>query len=202
VSQPPTVVVFHSMYGRRPVEWAAADRLHAAGWRVALPDLYDGAVAGEGGRAPAVADGLALMDRIGWDTITARALDFVRELPPDTVLCGLSMGCGVVGALWPERLAAAGVILLHATTQVPEGVPPGTPVQTQVGEGDPFAPPEALADFRATATRAGADASLHTYPGAAHFYTDESLPDYDAAASERTWRRVRDLLVTVRLRAT
>jgi dienelactone hydrolase len=60
------------------------------------------------------------------------------------------------------------------------------------------APPEELAAFRASAVDAGADAALHTNPGAGHFYSDPSLPDYDATATDRTWRHVHALLDKVR----
>jgi dienelactone hydrolase len=188
------------MFGLRPVERAAAARLRATGCRVVAPDLFAGAIAAGHGAVPVVEDGFALMEQIGWDTITARARDAVRDLPPDTVLCGFSMGVGVVGTLWPERLDAAGVILLHATTQVPEGIDPGTPVDAHVADEDPFAPPEALAAFRDSAVHAHADASLHTYPDAGHFYTDPSLPDYDPVATDRTWQHVRSLLDKTRRR--
>jgi dienelactone hydrolase len=195
------VALFHSMFGLRPVERAAADRLRAAGCRVVAPDLFAGAVAAGHGAAPALEDGFALMDQIGWDTISARALDAVRDLPPDTVLCGFSMGVGVVGTLWPDRLDAAGAILLHAAAPVPDGICPGTPVQVHVAIGDPFATPEALAVFRDSAAHARADASLRTYPGAGHFYTDPSLPDYDPVAADRTWQHVRSLLDNMRRRS-
>jgi dienelactone hydrolase len=188
------------MFGLRPVERAAADRLRVAGYRVVSPDLFAGAVATGHRAAPVMKDGFALMEQTGWDTITARALDAVRDLPPDTVLCGFSMGVGVVGTLWPGRLDAAGAILLHATTQVPEGIHPGTPVQAHVADQDPFAPPEALAAFRDSAVHARADVSLHTYPGAGHFYTDPSLPDHDPVAADRTWQHVRSLLDKTRRR--
>ena len=194
---PITVVLFHSMFGLRQVELLAADRLRAAGHRVVTPDLFAGAVAAEGS-VPTLEDGFALMDRIGWETIVARARAAVRELPPSTVLGGFSMGVGVVGSLWPERLAASGVFLLHATTPVPGGVGAGTPVQAHVADGDRFAPPDEMAAFCASAMDAGADAALHTYPGAGHFYSDPSLLDYDPIATDRTWRHVHALLDKVR----
>jgi dienelactone hydrolase len=195
---PVTVVLFHSMFGLRQVELLAADRLRAAGHRVVTPDLFAGAVAAEQGSAPTLEDGFALMARIGWETIVARARAAVRDLPPSSVLGGFSMGVGVVGSLWPERLAASGVFLLHATTPVPGGVGAGKPVQAHVADGDRFAPPDQLAAFRASAVYAGAEATLHTYPGAGHFYSDPSLPDYDAIATDRTWRHVHALLDKVR----
>ena len=69
--EPVTVALFHSMFGLRPVELAAVERLHAAGHRVVAPDLFAGAVAGHG-RAPTVEDGFALMEAVGWDAIVER----------------------------------------------------------------------------------------------------------------------------------
>jgi dienelactone hydrolase len=195
---PVTVALFHSMFGLRQVELLAADRLRASGHRVVTPDLFAGAVAAQQGSAPTLDDGFALVARIGWETIVARARAAVRDLPPSTVLGGFSMGVGVVGSLWPERLAASGVFQLHATTPVPAGVGAGTPVQAHVADGDQFAPPGQLAAFRASAVGAGADAALHTYPGAGHFCSDPSLPDYDPIATDRIWHHLHALLAKVR----
>lgn len=103
------MVLFHSMVGLRLVELSAAERLRTADHRVRTPDLFADAVAADHGSVPAVEDGFTFMDRIGWETIVARARAAVRDLPPDTVLGGFSMGVSVVGSLWPARLAAAGV---------------------------------------------------------------------------------------------
>jgi dienelactone hydrolase len=81
---------------------------------------------------------------------------------------------------------------------VPDGIPAGTPVQAHVADGDRFAPPDQIAALWASAEHAGAEVSLHTYPGAGHFYSDPSLPDYDPVATDRTWRQVDGLLETAR----
>jgi dienelactone hydrolase len=192
-----TVALFHSMFGLRSVELTAAERLRAAGHRVVVPDLFSGAVAGHGG-APAIEDGLALMEDVGWDAIVGRAFAAVRDLPATTVLCGLSMGAGVVGALWPERLDAAAAILVHAPTTVPRGIRPGTPVQVHVAVDDPFAPADQMVAFQDSAARAGAEAASFTYPGAGHFFTDAESPDHDRSAADVAWRRVGALLQTIR----
>ena len=192
-----TVVVFHSMFGLRAAEHTAAQQLRVAGHQVVVPDLFGGAVAGRGA-IPTIDDGFALMDAIGWPVIVERARAAVRDLPDDTVLCGLSMGAGVVGAIWPERLDAAAVILLHAPLIVPRGARPATPVQVHVAVDDPFAPADQLAAFHASATSADVDASLYTYPGAGHLFTDPDSPDYDGVAADRAWRRVGALLAALR----
>jgi dienelactone hydrolase len=200
--EPVTVILFHSMFGLRPVELGAARRLRESGHRVVTPDLFDGAVAGGHSRKPELEDGFALMERIGWDTIVTRARAAVRDLPADAVLGGFSMGVGVIGSLWPDRPTAAGVFCLHATTTVPENITAGTPVQTHAANDDPFAPSGQLAAFQASAAHAGADATLHTYPGAGHFYTDPSLPDHDPTATDRTWQHIDALLRKARQRTS
>jgi dienelactone hydrolase len=200
--EPVTVILFHSMFGLRSVELSAARRLRESGHQVVTPDLFAGAVAGRHGTTPVLDDGFALMERIGWDMIVTRARAAVRDLPADAVLGGFSMGAGVIGSLWPDRPAAAGVFCLHATTTVPEDVPSGTPVQTHVAIDDAFAPADQLAAFQTSAAHAGADATLYTYSGAGHFYTDPSLPDHDPIATERTWQHIDTLLHKARQRTS
>jgi dienelactone hydrolase len=107
------------------------------------------------------------------------------------------MGAGVIGALWPERLGAAGVFCLHAPTTVPTGVPARTAVQLHVALDDRFATSEQIAAFRASAAKAGASPSVHEYSDAGHFFTDETLPDYNAEATTSTWAHVTELITAV-----
>jgi dienelactone hydrolase len=92
------VVLFHSIFGLRAVELAAAERLRATGCQVVVPDLFDGAT------VPGDVDaGSALMDQVGWGTIVDRACRGVAGVPREAVLGGFSMGVGVIGELWPQR---------------------------------------------------------------------------------------------------
>ncbi|MFZ1995954.1 MAG: dienelactone hydrolase family protein [Solirubrobacteraceae bacterium] len=187
------VVLFHSMFGLRAVELAAAEQLRATGRRVVVPDLFAGAT------VPGDVDaGFALMDRVGWGTIIDRARRGLASVPGEAVLGGFSMGAGVIGELWPERTDAAAVFCLHAPTRVPDGVRTGTPVQLHVATGDDrFAPVDQIAAFRESAGMTGAAASVYEYRAAGHFFTDVSLPDYSATATASTWSRVVTLLDAV-----
>ncbi|NUR94724.1 MAG: dienelactone hydrolase family protein, partial [Kribbellaceae bacterium] len=89
-----------------------------------MPDLYGGRTA-----VAEVEAGFALMDDIGWSTITGRAYEALSQVPDDAAMVGFSMGVGVIGEVWPNRLGAAAVACLHAPASVPAGVRPGTPVQ-------------------------------------------------------------------------
>ncbi|WP_247676600.1 dienelactone hydrolase family protein, partial [Micromonospora sp. M51] len=107
------VVLFHSVYGLRPAVRAAADRLRAAGHQVSTPDLY-GVPA-----ADTVEEGFALLDKIGQEVVLDRARAALRDLPPQTVLAGFSMGAGVAGALLAERPPRVDLLLPHATWDHP-----------------------------------------------------------------------------------
>jgi dienelactone hydrolase len=185
------LALFHSVFGLRSVETAAADRLRAAGHEVVTPDLYAGQV------ATSYDEAFALNDRIGWSTIEQRAHDAVRRLPGDAVLAGFSMGASVVDAVLPHRPDTAGVLILHGLAEIPSTARTGLPVQLHVADPDPFAPPARVTTWHANATSAGATAQVFTYPGAGHFYTDADSPDYDERATTLTWQRVLAFLGTL-----
>jgi dienelactone hydrolase len=185
------VVVFHSACGLRQAEAGAAVRLRAAGHEVITPDLYDGQA------ASTMDDALALMDRVGWQVICARARRALQGVPEEAVLAGFSMGAGVIGSVWDQRPAAAGVVLLHGIAPIPASVRAGLPVQVHLAEDDPFAPRQAVARWQADAVRAGLAAQVFTYPGAGHFYTDPHLGDYDAVSADQTWQRVTAFLAAL-----
>jgi dienelactone hydrolase len=178
------VVVFHSAYGLRQAEAGAAARLRAAGHDVITPDLYDGQ------SASTLDAALTLMDVVGWQVICARARQALEAVPGAAVLAGFSMGAGVIGSVWDQRQAAAGVVLLHGIAPVPASARPGLPVQVHLAEDDPFASRQAVARWQADAARAGLAAQVFTYPGAGHFYTDPGLADYHPASAGQTWQRV------------
>jgi dienelactone hydrolase len=117
------VVMFHSAYGLRQAEAGAAARLRAAGHDVITPDLYGGQTAGTLDAA------LALMGTVGWDLICARASQALEAVPGTAVLAGFSMGAGVIGSLWDQRRAAAGIVLLHGIAPLPASAQPGRGVQ-------------------------------------------------------------------------
>ncbi|MEU0052166.1 dienelactone hydrolase family protein [Streptomyces sp. NPDC006309] len=182
------VALFHSVLGLRPADLLAAERLRRAGHEVVTPDLL-------GGETAATLDqGFRLLGRVGWAAVARRARQTLGGMPDETVLAGVSMGAGVVGEVWPERPAAAGVLLLHATADLPASARPGLRVQLHAAEPDDFAPPERVAALHRAARERGVDLEVFRYPGAGHCYTDPGLPDHDPAAAELTWRRVLDFL--------
>ncbi|GAA0482050.1 dienelactone hydrolase [Paractinoplanes deccanensis] len=183
-----SVALFHSVYGLRPAMLTAAERLRAAGHTVVAPDLY--------GLPPAdtVEEGFTLADKVGWAAITDRARAALRDLPPETVLAGFSMGVGVVEALLPERPRAAGVLLVASAGSLSR-VPPGLRAQLHVADPDPeFVPPESVQRWTESMARAGAAFEVYRYPGVGHLWPDEDLSDYDRPAADRLWQRCEEFL--------
>jgi dienelactone hydrolase len=182
------VLLFHSVYGRRPAEAVIADRLRADGHRVTVPDLFGGRT------APTVEEGFAILEEVGWAAVAGRAEAAAADLPPETVLAGVSMGAGVAGHLWQQRPAASGVLLLHGVCELPAQPRPGQPVQLHLAEPDPFEEEEFVADWLAQAASISLVMEVFRYPGAGHYFLDAALPDHDAAAAALAEERIRAFL--------
>jgi dienelactone hydrolase len=182
------VALFHSVYGLRPAVRLAAERLRAAGHRVVVPDLYG---------VPAVDtldEGFALADKVGWETMLERAREALRDLPPDAVLAGYSMGAGVAEALLAERIEAAGLLLLAGAGSGPVSVPAGSRVQLHLADPDDFVSSADLDAWIEGMTAAGAVFEVFRYPGVGHLWTDPDLGDYDGLADDLAWQRCAEFL--------
>lgn len=154
------IALFHSVYGRRPAALTTADWLRAAGHTVITPDLYDGKL------AATVDEGFALCQHIGWTAIMLRARQALAELPPQTVLAGLSMGASVAAALLGERPQTAGLLLLHNTGGGDgERARPGLPIQLHIAEPDTYQPAAEVLAWEQDMTDAGAGVQVFRYPG-------------------------------------
>jgi dienelactone hydrolase len=187
-----TAILFHSVFGLRPVELGAAEMMRAAGHDVVTPDLYGGVT------ADTIENGFRLKDDIGWDRICARAKSALADLPSSTVLVGLSMGAGVVASVWPRWSKTRGVLLLYALADISDGTSwNGLRVQLHVAECDTFVPDNKRLAWKAEAETAGMAAEIFVYPGAGHFYTDKSLVDYSASAASQTRDRVLRFLAEI-----
>ena len=184
-----SVALFHSVYGLRPAVLAAAEFLRGQGHVVVTPDLYGA------GPADTLSDGFALADKVGFEQMVERARDGVRDLPPETVLVGISMGTGIVDALLPERTETAGVLLLSGAAVTPELVPGGLRAQLHVADpDDEFVPPAAVGGWIAAMTSAEAAFEVYRYPGVGHLWTDDGVDDYDGLAADLVWQRCAEFL--------
>jgi dienelactone hydrolase len=179
------ILLLHSAFGLRPAVHAAADRLRAAGHQVTVPDLFEGKV------FDTVDEATAYTEEIGSDELLRRAVHAAAPLltQPGTrlVYAGFSLGGALAQNLALADENAAGLLLLHGTSDLREDAHTEIPVQLHMAEPDPFEPEDWLNAWYLRMCRAGADVEVHRYHGAGHVFTDPELPDYDEEAAERAW---------------
>jgi len=181
------VLLFHHARGLTPGVHEFADRLRAAGHRVTVPDLFDGAT------FPTVESGVEHAEsKIGFDVIIERGVAMAADLPPETVYAGFSMGVMPAQKLVQTRGGALAGLFLHSA--IPSSYfaptwPESVPVQIHVMEGDEWGADECK-EFAADVP----EAELFVYPGSGHLFTDSSLEIYDAAATDLVVERSLGLL--------
>jgi dienelactone hydrolase len=178
------VALFHHVQGLTDGVRAFAEQLRAGGHTVHTPDLFDGE------RAATVEDGIALVGRIGEETIDARVNEIVAGLPQGLVYGGFSFGGASAQRLAQTRPGARGALMYESfvslTAEWAFGPwPDGLPVQVHGMDKDPYFALEG--DLDAARELAGMIghklAEVYTYPGDRHLFTDSSLPSYDADAT-------------------
>jgi dienelactone hydrolase len=178
------VALFHHVQGLTDGVRAFAEQLRVGGHTVHTPDLFDGE------RAATVEDGIALVGRIGEETIDARVNEIVAGLPQGLVYGGFSFGGASAQRLAQTRPGARGALMYESfvslTAEWAFGPwPEGLPVQVHGMDKDPYFALEGDLDAaRELAGRIGPKlAEVYTYPGDRHLFTDSSLPSYDADAT-------------------
>ncbi len=178
----PAVVVIHDMYGRMPWLDPFATALAGRGFRVAVPDLYNGFC------TPDSEDARDLMQRLD----VARALSIIddaveqdQETGVERVgLVGFSMG-GWLALLHAQGGGADAVVAYYASLSAEDhGVIPCA-VLLQWAEFDNWRPDEDPASFVERLKDHGTPVIEHTYAGAQHAFANANLPgilDIRAAA--------------------
>jgi dienelactone hydrolase len=174
-----TVVVWHSVFGRRPAVGTFADALRGDGHEVVVPDLFEGRTFDDYG--PAIAE----RDRLGFTTLLDRAAQAVADLPDELVHVGFSMGTAPATLTAAQRPGARGLVLVQGALPPAalglDAWPDGLPVQLHTSPGDPWQPDEEVAQLVAAVP----DGLLehHEYPGTDHLFVDEDLPVHEPDAA-------------------
>jgi dienelactone hydrolase len=189
------VVLFHHVQGLTDGVRAFAEELRAGGHTVHTPDLFDGE------RAATIEDGLALVGRIGDETIETRANEAVANVPPGVVYGGFSFGVLSAQRFAQTRPGARGALLYEACIPITGEWafgpwPDDVPVQIHGMDKDPFFALEGDLDAaRELVETVGPKlAQLFTYPGDKHLFTDSSLPSYNPAVTAVVLSRSREFL--------
>ena len=190
------VLLFHHAQGLTPGIHAFADELRAAGHTVHTPDLFDGRTFGS------IDEGMAHIKSIGFDEARTRGVRMADDYPNELVYAGMSFGEAIAQELAQTRPGARGALLFYSCIPIsgewafgpwPEGVP----VQIHGMDADPIFVGEGDIEAAREIVEKVSGAELFLYPGDQHYFSDSSLPSYDAAATALLTKRVLDFLARV-----
>ena len=187
------VLLFHHAQGLTPGVRAFADDLRAGGHMVHTPDLFDGRI------LPSIEEGLAYIEKIGFDDLRKRGVRIADDLPFELVYAGFSFGVLPAQQLAQTRPKARGALLFYSCLPIsgewafgpwPEGVP----VQIHGMDNDPIFIGDGDVNAAREIVEKAEDAQLFLYPGDQHYFADSSLPSYDAEATKLLTGRVLEFL--------
>ncbi len=190
------VLLFHHVQGLTSGVQAFAEDLREGGHRVHAPDLFDGHT------FRSLEDGFGYLRSLAEGEMSTRVEESVAGLPEGLVYAGFSWGVPRAQMLAQTRAGARGALLFEACIPVVGDDafgpwPSGVPVQVHgAAEDEFFLEDRAAADELVRVL--GPDlATLFTYPGDRHLFSDRSLPSYQAESAGLLMQRTLDFLAAV-----
>jgi dienelactone hydrolase len=183
------VLLFHHAQGLTPGVRAFADELRAAGHTVHTPDLF------EGQTFDSIDAGMAYIRGQGFDALRAKGVQLADAYPNELVYAGMSFGESIAQQLAQTRPGARGALLFYSAIPISGEWafgpwPDGVPVQIHGMDADPIFVGEGDIEAAREIVEKADDAELFLYPGDQHYFSDSSLPSYDADATALLTQRV------------
>lgn len=188
------VVLFHHALGLTPGIAAFAEQLRQPGHTVHTPDLFEGRIFDD------LDQGMSFVNEIGFGEVINRGVQAVEGLSPDLVYAGFSLGVVPAQMLAQTRPGARGALLIYSCvpfSEFGERWPSGVPVQVHGMDADPFFTGEGDIDAARELVKQAEQGELFLYPGDQHLFADNSLPSYNADASELMLQRVLAFLASL-----
>jgi carboxymethylenebutenolidase len=186
------VLLLHAWWGVNADIRAYAERLRAAGFTVATPDLYGGKVARTIPEAEVLRD--SIQDSEESIARSRAAVDAgAASLPAPFAVVGFSLGVFYGWDLVrrrPEQVSA--LVTYYGTAGRPPAQVP--PILGHFAAEDEFEPLPAVTELEEMLRAQGARVTHHVYPGTRHWFAEPSRPEHDPAAAELAWERTLGLL--------
>ena len=186
------VLVLHAWWGLKPFFKVVCDRLAEQGFIALAPDLRDGKI------AKTIDEAKELMEKsdgqLVGDTVMA-AKEHLRGMVNGKIgIVGFSMGGAwalITAAYKPEQIAA---IVLYYGNEGVDYEKITAKVMGHYSDNDEWEPNEFVEKTFAAFKAAGANATLHLYPGVGHWFVEEDRPEYEPAAAKLAWERTFEYL--------
>ncbi len=184
------VLLFHHAHGLTEGVRSFGEALRRAGHVVHLADLYEKRI------FATLADGLAHVREVGFETLLQRGRAAAERLPAGLAYVGFSLGVMPAQLLAQTRPGARAAVFVSACVPAAEfgSWPTQLPVQVHAMDGDPIFNTEGDLDAARALVSAATHGHLFLYPGTQHLFADESLPSFDAHAALLLRERVIALL--------
>ncbi len=186
------VLLLHAWWGLKPFFKEFCDRLAAQGFTVLAPDMRDGQI------AATIDEAKALMEKSDGEfvgDVVLAAKEHLRGMVAGKIgLVGFSMGAGwalIVAAAESEQIGAT--VLFYGNEYADYGKITSK-VIGHYSDNDEWEPNEYVDNTFAEFKKAGVDATLHIYPGVAHWFMESDRPEYDPAAAQLAWDRTIEFL--------
>ena len=185
----PGVVILHAWWGLNDDVITYADRMAAAGFAVAAPDLFDGKIATTIDDADRLSSDA---DEGSCETIVAAAVDRLAErLGPDAPLAAVGFSFGAAWAIWaPTERDRVRATVVYYGTWVDSVLGRATvPVLGHFAEDDPYETAETVTEFEQGLRDAGREAIIQRYPGTGHWFAEPSRDAYRPEDAELAFER-------------
>lgn len=185
----PGVVVIQEWWGLNDQIKGVADQLVEEGYRVLVPDLYNGKVTLE------EAEAQHMMNELDFESATVHdirgAVQYLQQSSPRVAVMGFCMG-GILTTLSAMYVPEVNAAICWYGIPPEEAGDPGTieiPFQGHFGLQDLFFPPEQVDAFEVRLKAGNVNHELYRYPDAQHAFGNETNDSYNPEAKQQAWER-------------
>jgi carboxymethylenebutenolidase len=184
----PGVLVLHAWWGLKPFFKQVCDRLAEQGLTALAPDLRNGEI------AETIEAAKELMQKsddqfIGDIVMAAKDYLLSHSAGEKIGVIGFSMGAAwalVVAGYDPDKIGAT--VLFYGIGETDFGKVKSK-ILGHFSDNDEWEPMEGVRWLEQSLKEAGVDATLHIYPGVAHWFVEADRPEYGSAAASLAWER-------------
>lgn len=188
------VLVLPSWWGLKPFFKQVCDRLAEHGYTALALDYYQGRI------GITIDETKALQEEAESDPDTMSAMikaakDHLVSLRPGQPigLLGFSMGTDWAVITAANEPDVAATVLFYGGWSA-DFSNMKSKVLGHYAETDEWYPFDRAQEMAQNMKAAGADVTLHLYPGTAHWFMEEDRPEYDPTAASLAWERTREFL--------